>query len=216
MYRTFVTMTVFALLAGAGALHGLWTGRWAPGPDATAAGARFDRVPMTVGDWDGTDINVDRKMLPQEVVGPYLMRRYANRVDGSVVSLFLTSGRPGPTLVHHTPLTCYPSAGYAVSAPPSPYAVEAEGGPAEFRVAGFSKAAGAVPTHVRVFWSWSGDGRWRAPDEPRLPFARYPVLFKLYVIRQLVAEDEPLQGEPCAEFLRHLVPGLNQALFPGS
>jgi hypothetical protein len=72
---------------------------------------------------------------------------------------------------------------------------------------------GTPAVHLRLFWSWSGDGSWQAPDYPHRTFARYPFLYKLYVIRPLIKPDEPLAGDPCQEFLGLLLPELKKSLF---
>src|SRR5207253_5526248 len=51
---------------------------------------------------------------------------------------------------------------------------------------------------------------------PRLTFARHAALYKLYVIRPLRSLDQPLQeDEEGLEFMRLLVPQLEEALFAG-
>ena len=45
-------------------------------------------------------------------------------------------------------------------------------------------------------------------------FARSPALYKLYVIREMPRENEPLEEDPSVEFLRALTPALQKSLFP--
>ena len=94
---------VVALLAGMGVAHGLLTDRWA----APEAHLPLDRLPFTVGDWDGTPIN-SAEALPAAEPGSVLLRRYVNRVNGAAVTLFLTAGPTGPIAASHSPDSLLP------------------------------------------------------------------------------------------------------------
>jgi hypothetical protein len=80
-------------------------------------------------------------------------------------------------------------------------------------VATFSMADEASTVPLRVFWSWSGDGNWQVPDNPNKTFAHYPYLYKIYIIRRLLKEDEPVDGDPCMEFAKVLLPELKKSMF---
>ena len=74
---------------------------------------------------------------------------------------------------------------------------------------------GVVPVQLEIYWAWSRDGRsWEAPENPRLPLARLPALYKLYVVRQFVAGAREETADPCQEFLRRALPEFGQALAP--
>jgi hypothetical protein len=211
--RAALIATAFAALAGMGVAHGLLTDRWAAA-DPAAQGPPLDRVPFAVGDWDGTTVEATPDQLPASEPGTVLLRRYVNRVNGATVTLFLTVGRPGPIVASHTPDSCYPGAGFACDGAVGKRSVAAEGGgrPNQFRVADYSKTERASPLHLRVFWGWSADGAWQAPDYPRLAFAGKKRLYKLYVIRQLPKAGEPADDDPAIPFLRALAPELQKAL----
>jgi hypothetical protein len=217
MFRTLLPGAAFAILILNGLIHGLWTERWTVPNElaVSAAGAKLDQVGITLGTWDGQAIQGDPKLLPEEIIGQYVLRRYLNRNHGSAVTLFLVGGPTRRMWQGHLPLECYRSAGYEVVGSPTKYALPADSSPipAEFWVATFSKDEMPAPTHLRVFWAWSGSGSWQAPDYPHRAFAGCPFLYKLYVVRQLVEADEPLEGDPGIDFLRVLVPELRRALF---
>ena len=65
-------------------------------------------------------------------------------------------------------------------------------------------------------WSWSAGGGWKSPDNPRLTFARSRALYKLYLIREMSAPDERIEGDPSLEFVQAFFPELERALFAGS
>lgn len=220
MYRAFLLAILFAFLILNGLVHGLWTDRWSVDHDAevAAAGARLERVPLTIEKWQGKDISVDQRTVPEEVVGRYLVRRYVHRNSGAAVTLFLSCGPTKAMWYDHLPTGCYPRAGYKLQGSVEQYTLptQALAGPGEMSVATFSMDETPPGVHLRLFWSWSGDGTWQVPEYPHRAFARYPFLYKAYVIRQLVKADEPLEGDPAKGFVDHLLPELKRSLFGDS
>jgi hypothetical protein len=139
---------------------------------------------------------------------------YVNQKTGQAVSVLLMCGPFGPMSVH-TPDVCYRAAGFDAVAPPARREVATEAGPpGEVRHAVFRKLESAVPRHLRICWSWSADGPFRAPDRPRVTFRGKPALYKLYVLREVAAPDEALDADPCLELLGRLLPAMERALFP--
>jgi hypothetical protein len=204
---------VVVLLAGMGVAHGLLTDRWAA-PETHIA---LDRLPFAVGDWDGTPVD-SADILPAGEPGAVLLRRYVNRVNGAAVTLFLTAGRAGPIGAAHSPDSCYPGAGYACPNPIVRRSVAgADGAPiGEFKVADYSKTERASPMRVRVFWGWTDAGLWQAPDDARLAFVGKHRLYKMYVIRQLLRDGEPLDEDPAIPFIQALAPELKKSILAPS
>jgi len=190
-------------VVGSGLVQGYWTGRWDGADKAEASTTLLRQLPLALGDWQGQDLPVD----PREVgkVSAYLYRRYVNSRSGAVVAVILASGRPGPVSIH-TPDVCYAASGYEsaqwqVFAPALDPAVPA----AEFKIAHFVKTKSAGQTHVRVFWAWNAGGGWTVPDNPRLAFAGYPVLYKLHMVREMASANDPLEEDPGMDLLRLLL-----------
>lgn len=217
MVRTLGLLTAALILVFSGVVHGLWTNRWAEPEELRAAVARLETVPMTLGDWDGQPMPMDARERQAAGGSGYLVRRYVNRRTGSVVSLLIVCGPSGPVSVH-TPDVCYEGAGYqrvgAVVKHSLPTAALRQ--PAEFWLARFRQEGAAVPGYRRIFWSWSTGKAWRAADKPRFAFAHFPVLHKLYVTRRMVQPQEPVELDPCLDFLNLLLPELQNRLFGGS
>jgi hypothetical protein len=211
MARVYRLLTVFAVVASAGAVHGLWTNRWAAPAALERGAARMADLPMTLGDWDGQAEALDGRQLAAADVSGHLLRRYVNRRTGAVVSVLLLCGRPGPISVH-TPEVCYRGTGYDQVGVRTKHALDGQAG--ELWVSRFQKQPAAAPESLRVLYAWNAAGKWEAPASPRSAFARYPALYKLYVIRPLVRDDEPLEEDPVLELLRGLLPALEKALFP--
>lgn len=214
--RFVLLATVFALVAGTGIVHGLLTDRWASRPAEQAVA--LDDVPMTIEDWDGAPAELDQDQLPVVDGGKAILRRYVNRVNGTVVTLFLTTGPAGTIIASHTPESCYPGAGFHFAGPALKRSIPTgpDARPQEFRVLTFSKTERASPVHVRVFWGWSVAGDWQNPDYPRLTFAGKRRLHKVYVIRQLARPGEPVDHDPALPFIQALVPQLRKTLFAGA
>jgi hypothetical protein len=210
MHRLILLCSAAALLAGSGIVHGLWTDRWAEPVDLTGAAARLKHVPTTVGAWQGADLEM--KHNPNLNLAGVLTRRYVNRDTGAVVTIYLACGRPGPVCVH-SPDVCYEANGFKLDRPRR-FQLDADrtAGP-ELWTAGAVREKTAGAEYLRLFWSWHAADGWRISDSPRLAFAGESHLHKLYVIRELANPNEPMNAEPCVEFMRAFLPALQAALF---
>lgn len=216
MAKTLPVWIALLLVVGTGVSESLWTNRWSASKELQAAVARLEDFPSTVGDWEGHSDQLDARQLELGEIEGYASYRYVNRRNGNAVSVLAVCGRPGPISVH-TPDICYRGAGYEPIGAPVKLPLEGAGtAGTEFWMSNFSKPSPGASSHLRVFWAWSAAGAWQAPDNPRLRFARYSALYKLYVIRQVAAPDEPVKGDPSVEFMQLLLPRLQQTLFPAS
>jgi hypothetical protein len=199
-----------ALLMPYGVAEGLWTNRWHVSAGLERATARLAQLPHRVGDWEGRDQELDPRQVARAEMSGYLMRRYTHGPTGAEVSILLVCGRPGPTALH-SPDVCYAGAGYAAAQPPARHEIAAGAGDTLW-VGDFRKP-GPAPEPLRIYWAWNGAGAWQAPDSPRVQFAHYPALYKLYVIRDL-AHDEPIAEDVSQQFLREFLPVAQRVLFP--
>lgn len=216
MSKILLPAAAFLMLAAYGVAEGIWTDRWDTSRAAEVAAARLGGVPRVVGAWEGEDQELDARQVAMAELKGYVMRRYTHRDTGGVVSVLLVCGKPGPISVH-TPDVCFGGLGYTLAAPPQRRSVEAAGlpAPAEFWGGRFENRNAPVPEAMTALWTWSADGRWRAPDNPRLGFARSGALFKLYVIRPVVEAGDRPAGDPgLDDFLRAFLPATQGALFP--
>jgi hypothetical protein len=215
MKRFYPVVAALAVVLITGVVHGLWTDRWAPehGPVHDAA-ARLDQLPMTLGDWEGQTVEIDPRDL--ESISGYLCRRYVNRRDHHEVSVFLVCGRPGPVAIH-TPDLCYQASGYEVG-PRATYTREpgADSPAAAFFTAQCRKVKATEQTRLRIFWSWYAGGTWQVADNPRLTFARHPVLYKLYLVHKTYTANEAFAEDPCTDLMKQLLPELERSVFAGT
>jgi hypothetical protein len=198
-------------MAAAGICHAIWTERWARDDGHFAASLDLSRVPGSLGDWQG------QEPIQEEDNGlVHYSRRYMNRATGRSVMLVLTYGKPGPVAVH-TPDVCYESSGYEITRPVRFTPNLTNGGQSgEFFTSQFRKKTPTGPQVLRIFWSWYADGAWLAPDNPRLVFARYPRLLKLYLINESSAENAPAERDPCLELLPLILPASQKLLDPSN
>ena len=123
------------------------------------------------------------------------------------------SGRPGPISVH-TPDVCYPGAGFQVVGGREKVSVDYRGpAPAEFWELRVDKETATQSNSLAIDFGWFAGGTWTAPTvDARLKFAGYPVLYKMYVIREQRKSDRPRSADPGIEFLRDFLPELQRAL----
>ena len=213
MVRLSINLIVFTTLIASGVIVGSWNNSRKQASDPGIIALRLKSIPFTIGEWRGEE-DESPHQVPPEDVGPLTIRRYVNHVRGTVVAILVSAGPPGAIFVNHTPTACYPGIGYSLSSPQARYSVPLESlPPAEFLVGRFSSTDGPVPKHLRIFWSWSGSGVWEVPAQGRLALARYPTVYKLYVIRRMLKPDERIEDDPSLEFIRLLVPELERSLF---
>jgi hypothetical protein len=212
MYRTIITASAALVLIASGVVHGVWTDRWTIDPEELKVAAeRLAQVPMSIGKWDGKDIEMNTD--PRLGLAGVVARRYVNGENGKVVTIYLACGRPGPTCIH-TPDACYTADGYIDAEPARRISLGGDTKtPAEFWTARYMRQRPDGQTNLRIFWAWHTAGGWKVADNPRVAFAGEALLHKLYVIRELVASNEPAEGDVCIEFMQELLPTLEEQLF---
>jgi hypothetical protein len=210
----FLMLFVLVVVIGSGVGHGIWAGRWKASDAPERAAARLAQVPKTFGSWVGEDQELDARQIHVADITGYLSRQYVDQRTGNVVSLLIVCGRPGPVSVH-TPDVCYRGIGYGQSGPKERGKV-ASMEDAEYFALRLSKQRAAMPQSLRILYTWGVNGKWSAPDNPRMTFFRAPALYKVYVIRELPKPDEPLEGDPTLEFLAALLPRIQKTLFADS
>jgi hypothetical protein len=176
---------------------------------------RLKDVPIQIGDWVGTDTEVDQEQFKQTHCTGCVQRLYRNRETGAEVSAYLVSGTARHITIH-TPDWCYVAAGFDMEGKPTNYAVDCPTLPAnpEFLTTTFIKQDPTNTYRLRIFWSYSDDGKWEGPKWAKPAYAGKPALYKLYMIVTLPEGGRPLNEDPAVEFAKQLMPVLNSVLFP--
>jgi hypothetical protein len=197
------------LLLATGLVHGIWTERWQPSEALEQAAARVGRLPLDIGDWQGSDVTVDPEAFTQAGARGYWARSYSRRDGGGSVLVILMCGRAGRMAVH-TPEVCYRGAGYDLLETATRTVARDEAGIelGSFWSARFSKQSGTA-NDLRLSWAWGEGNGWQASTNPRWDFRGQPFLYKLYASHELATAESP---DLTAEFLRQFLPVLKEVL----
>lgn len=211
MRHALPTLAFITLVAGAGFSHGLLTDRWSQSEELQRSVARLERVPAVIGDWRGEDTEYDPESMARGGISGCVHRSYTNTTTGATLSVLLVCGRGGP-ISAHSPEVCYTGIGYKEVRAKQRFAASSTAD--KFWAAHFAKPDAVVPERLEIYWAWSRTGSdWAAPDSERVAFARFPAVYKLYVVRQ-----SPLAARPdetvVREFMTWLLPELRTALAP--
>lgn len=198
------------MLLAAGVVHGVWSDRWNDGADLGAAVAQLERVPLTVGEWQGK--RTEHVSDPRSGLAGSATFLFQHKKSGKMVTVFLACGRPGPVSVH-TPDVCYAGAGFEVERA-APFSSSRPGLAGQsFFTARLVRKRATEQTAQRIFWAWHGARGWEVSDNPRVSFAGRGALFKMYVIREVTGPSESLENDPCVELMETLLPALEKTVF---
>jgi len=224
MKQIIAYVSAAALLLGCGVVHGFLTMRWVAPTQIREAADRVPMIPLIIGDWEGTDLDVSEDQMKQTEAYGYISRRYVNRETEDVITMMLLCGRTGPLSVH-SPTVCLQGTGLQVRGEQKRYSLV---GDASRQVgalwsADFDADRGGERNSQRVFWGWSKDAtEWAAPEHPRLAFAGAPYLYKMYITRGLPpamssgGADNLLDDDPCVKFLQVFLPEARRTFRPSS
>jgi hypothetical protein len=222
--KNYLTVIIAAaLIVSTGVVHAFWTGGFdfilgkpSQSEQLKVFAERLAHVPPVVGQWSGTDLQkMDAREKEVANVDASVEREYRNLTSNAKSSVFLVSGHFRDVAVH-TPDQCYVAAGYEMMSVPIKYMIDTPAGTVEAYTTVFKKEDTHVGTHyLRVFWTWSVDGNWVAPDSPRIEFVGQPALYKMYIISQLEQPGRSISEDPSIGFVGQFIPELNKALFPG-
>jgi Protein of unknown function (DUF3485) len=215
MWRTLPVVAIaLPLVLAYGVMEGLWSDRWQLSKELEQAPQRLASLPLTIGSWQGEDVELDARLVRQGEMRGHLLRRYVQPRLGETVTVLAVVGRSGPVAVH-TPYLCYGGAGFVPVAARTRYRQEAET-PAEFWSERYQKDGAAIPEQLQIYYAWNTGKGWVAVDNARLHFASARTLYKLYVVRTLPRLDEPAENDPIPGFLEQFLPELDRCLFKAS
>jgi hypothetical protein len=212
MMRWIYAGAASVVLIAAGIVHGFWTDRWASPAIVKEKAELLNDVPLQIGDWTGTEIAVKPGQAGPGVTG-CIQRSYYHRQRGVTIVLALVNGRPGPVAIH-TPEACYGASGYEVGTR-AEVDLDKNDRFAHFWKADAVRKKVSTEERLRIYWAWNGGDGWKASTDARSEFPRhrYPVLHKLYILRDLNSTADLGKDEPCEAFLKELLPVLDRTLF---
>jgi hypothetical protein len=175
----------------------------------------ISRLPATIGPWRllKTETMPDSAIALLQCRG-HEARLYGDDQTGDKVSLILLVGPAGP-LVAHTAEVCYGSVDNDIVGPPHSEIVRGTGERAD-TVHQVTFASKSLSGHkLRVYYAWRKfEGRWEAPDRPRLTLGGQPMLYKLQMAGEAPpkADDRTLESDAARRFLVDLLPVLDRTL----
>ena len=119
-----------------------------------------------------------------------------------------------PTSPRHTPEKCYIASGFEGETDNELFKIDYDKTTAECYTNKFRKGElGETVQHLRIFWTFSGDGEWVAKSKSQL--ISYPAICKIYAITEVRPNTEGRADESAAVgFLHRFIPIVNAALFP--
>lgn len=183
-------------------------------------GKRFDKVPMAVGPWIGSEMKVEKATLEMAGAVNHVSRRYVNAETNQSVDLWLIVGH-AREICRHTPDICYPSQGYSQVGTRVKQRIEPVGeaeNPAMFFTAKFRNESTAGNRNERVFWAWNGNEegkyQWEAPDYQKQYYGNNRALYKMYFTAQIADSNEEIPQNVAVGFAKLMIPEVNKALFP--
>lgn len=173
---------------------------------------RLDAIPLKFGDWTG-----EHRPMADKVVRNAGAVAYANRVytrggpRPGAVSVLILAGSPGD-LAAHDPERCYGATGHRSIGGKSREQIDAAGAAHALWRQPFERET--LPAgRIEVYWGWTTDGHWLAPEEARLEFSGASILYKIYVSRTLPpSADDAEPYNPAAELVAELIPYFQKAL----
>ena len=175
--------------------------------------SRLDAVPRVIGDWKGQDMPIDPREFKASGCDGCVSRDFVNEVTGEKVSLFLVSGTARHVTIH-TPDWCYRGAGFTMDGAKQQFTFDTVDmtPPPEAITARFSKHEVHHMQRLQIFWTFTADGNWQGPLQPKPAFAGEPALYKVYLITPL-SDEEGSDGTAAIRFAEEIFPVLNETLF---
>lgn len=214
-YGQYVTVAVaLVLIVVVAIVQGSWSERWGKHVDLLRFTAQLDRVPTRVNEWRGKKLEKPSERIQQAAgaVGMLSIAFNNQRSLDQQVQLHLVCGRLGDVF-YHTPDRCYPAAGFSSGGDPVRQVIDVPGGKAEFYTTTFTKQEPSRTEEIRIYWSWSADGSWIAPDSEKWTFAGRRALYKVYIVTNAVAGETGSKNAG-VDFVRAYWPKLTEALKP--
>jgi hypothetical protein len=220
------SIMALVIILGAGYVHGITSFRWTAESALKVAEANLSKIPLEIeagvdgaGNkiyWKGLESKLDERQMKIGQIRASVSRRYTNSQTGQSVTILLLTGRPGPMSVH-TPEVCYAGSGYTKQTERKLETIPNSGGsPANFWSLRVGKEDPLQPGELNILYGWFAKSKWTAPEtDARFSFAEFPVLYKLYTVREDTRTTSGRSGDasdPSVKFLEVFLPVLQNIL----
>ena len=147
------------LLLGSGAGYRLLAARLAGLAGAVPlARGTLNRLPREIGDWVGTDVALDERIIEATDTDDHLNRTYTRRAGSGVVALYIAYGVHFRDLMPHRPEVCYPGAGWLHEGTADASIPTAEGTEVPVQIHKFARG-GLDPHFITVLNYYDVDGQ---------------------------------------------------------
>lgn len=196
-------------------VHGAWTQRWSgeTAEELARFAQQYESIPSTIGPWVGEEMATNPRELDAAGAHASVSRRYKNRETGDVVSVFLVCGYARDIAVH-TPDACYVGAGFTMDRQPVLRKLGSEQQTWSMRTAVFRKSSSEGTIRQRIYWGWTGDGTWEAPETPRWHYGGRSVIHKVYLIEEVAGPNGRTQESPALAFGNAFLPMVSDVIYP--
>lgn len=168
-------------------------------------------LPRELGDWRGTDEEMDPQIARNAGCADHVFRTYTNTRTGARVGLILLYG-PAEEVFLHAPEKCYPAAGYATLAGPESRTVAVGSVRYPFTSLLFAKGEGGRTNRQEVYYTWRYLDQWTPRLVVMKRIERIPGMFKVHLSRLAGPGELREVGNPCEAFLAELMPWVDQRL----
>ncbi len=206
------------LLVVATYLQGMWTQRWstAPEEEMLQLAARYEQIPLEIAGWSGEDLPSSERELERAGGKACISRQYTDSETGEMISVFLILGYSRDVAVH-TPDACYVGRGFEMERRPTISRITLGTTTATMKTSTFLKEQDETRIHQRIFWSWTSDGNWEAPQSPRWRYGGRTILNKLYLIANVpLSQQQSVQESPAHRFGELFLERVSQLLYPAT
>lgn len=196
--------TCLALTVLSGVLRGMIDQRFGMPVEMAEAAKRVATLPTNVGDWEVVqESELEESAREMLRCAASVVRTYADRKTGEVVSLIFLVGPAGPLAIH-TPEVCYGSNSFTTVEPRKQRFIEdVNGDKHPFSVITF--AENKVGRRLqRVYYAWNNGEDWLAPSSPRTSFAGVPMLYKVQIATNAIGKSGELDA--VERFLKESLP----------
>jgi hypothetical protein len=198
-----------SLIVGVGVYHGFATDRWADPAASDHPGRKLTEIPLAIGEWTGEVLPRSAEDDPKTSVEH---RKFTNARTGKWIMTAVTTGKPGYVSVHN-PEHCYLGSGYRVVDSIQPMSMKlGETKEARFWTGHFEKKKATNVESIRIYWGWTTNGDWQAPNYPRFHFAGRNTLHKLYFIHAVNGHETPEEISVYEDFMRQYLQQINQRI----
>ena len=208
-------MTVPILLAClltlcSGVLHGRMSRMWGVDEKMDQAADLLDGMPPQFGPWqqEGSYPLGDSAMELLQCRG-YLHHGYRNAETGQFLRVAVMVG-PGSKISVHVPEICFESTNYTLIQNRRRLDLEHEQGTDSFWTVAF-QSNDVSQRRLNVYYGWSANDGWVAPQMPRWSVAGSPILYKLQLTEEVPATGDA-SGTGAEDFLKRFLPVLNERL----